>query len=287
MLGPLLSRQRGEVLRRILPGLQLVPAHQIRELPNDNAVWLWNSQPISGESVSIGEPVDSERLAEIPLGEPLRLVRIEPDLWSQALAPDLQAPNDIQLPDDAISADDRYSDLLPAPEGSLQITDPVISGSGRKRIPEVTGTGSLGQTMACLEMLARYYNVPFRRDVIERAATDNLRGRSNTSLELIGSLSTVMGFTGTLTDLPEGQLGRAPFPAIAWVMDQPSIIHDISSKGVKAVVPEYGRVILPLSELLGDQAGARLLLLQPGRDSHAANSVCHGFFPRSVNIVAA
>ena len=55
-----------EVLRRILPGLQLVPAHQIRELPNDNAVWLWNSQPISGESVSIGEPVDSERLAEIP-----------------------------------------------------------------------------------------------------------------------------------------------------------------------------------------------------------------------------
>ena len=269
-----------EVLRRILPGLQLVPAHQIRELPNDNAVWLWNSQPISGESVSIGEPVDSERLAEIPLGEPLRLVRIEPDLWSQALAPDLQAPNDIQLPDDAISADDRYSDLLPAPEGSLQITDAVISGSGRKRIPEVTGTGSLGQTMACLEMLARYYNVPFRRDVIERAATDNLRGRSNTSLELIGSLSTVMGFTGTLTDLPEGQLGRAPFPAIAWVMDQPSIIHDISSKGVKAVVPEYGRVILPLSELLGDQAGARLLLLQPGRDSQRRKLGLSWFFPQ-------
>ena len=61
--------------------------------------------------------------------------------------------------------------------------------------------------MACLEMLARHYNVPFRRDVIERAATDNLRGRSQTSLELIGNLSTVMGFTGTMTDLPEGQLG--------------------------------------------------------------------------------
>ena len=42
-----------------------------------------------------------------------------------------------------------------------------------------------------------------------------------------------MGFTGTLTDLPEGQLGRAPFPAIAWVMDQPTIIHDITSHGVK------------------------------------------------------
>ena len=69
-----------------------------------------------------------------------------------------------------------------------------------------------------------------------------------------------MGFTGTMTDLPVGQLGRAPFPAVGWVMNQPTIIHDITSQGLKAVVPEYGRVILPLSELVGDQAGARLLL---------------------------
>ena len=38
--------------------------------------------------------------------------------------------------------------------------------------------------MACLEMLARHYNV-ISCDVIERAAIDNLRGRSQTSLELI------------------------------------------------------------------------------------------------------
>ena len=82
--------------------------------------------------------------------------------------------------------------------------------------------------MACLEMLARHHNVPFRRDVIERAATDNLRGRSQTSLELIGNLSTVMGFTGTMTDL-RGPARSCSFPAIGWVMDQPTIIHDITS----------------------------------------------------------
>ena len=141
--------------------------------------------------------------------------------------------------------------------------------------------------MACLEMLARHYNVPFRRDVIERAAKDNLRGRSSTSLELIGNLSTVMGFTGTMTDLPEGQLGRAPFPAIAWMLDQPSIIHDITSKGIKAVVPEFGRVILPLSELVGDQSGARLLLLQPGRESQRRKLACPGFSHRSASIAEA
>ena len=59
-------------------------------------------------------------------------------------------------------------------------------------------------------------------------------------------------------------------------MDQPSVIRDITSQGVKAVLPECGRVILPLSELLGDQAG-QLLLLQPGRESRAANLACPGF----------
>ena len=49
-------------------------------------------------------------------------------------------------------------------------------------------------------------------------------------------------------------------------MDQPSIIRGITSQGVKAVLPEYGDYS-SLSELLGDQAGARLLLLQPGRES--------------------
>ena len=49
--------------------------------------------------------------------------------------------------------------------------------------------------------------------MIERAANDNLRGRSHTSLELIGNLSTVMGFTGTMTDLPKVSWG-VPFPRL-------------------------------------------------------------------------
>ena len=113
---PLADPPERDVLRRVLPGLRLVPAQMIRELPDDDAVWLWNSQPISGEAVPIGEPVDSERLSQIPLGEPLRLVRIERDIWTQALEPDLQSPERIELPDDGINAEDRYADLLPAPQ---------------------------------------------------------------------------------------------------------------------------------------------------------------------------
>ena len=65
---PVAEPPEREVLASLLPGLRVVPAHQIRELPDDDAVWLWNSQPISGEPVPIGEAVDPERLAQIPIG---------------------------------------------------------------------------------------------------------------------------------------------------------------------------------------------------------------------------
>ena len=137
---PIAEPPEREVLRRILPGLQVVPAHQIRELPQDDAVWLWNSQPISGEPVIIGEPVDQVRLADIPLGDPLRLVRVEKDLWTEALEPNLEAQESTQFPDDGVSSDDRYSDLLPAPQGDLQVNDSENFDSGRirQRIAEVT-----------------------------------------------------------------------------------------------------------------------------------------------------
>ena len=76
------------------------------------------------------KPLIQSVLLRFPLGEPLRLVRIESDLWTQALEPDLQAPDEIQLPDDGVSADDRYADLLPAPQGDLQIAEPATPGRG-------------------------------------------------------------------------------------------------------------------------------------------------------------
>ena len=93
---PVAEPPEREVLRRVLPGLQLVPA-QFRELPDDDAVWLWNSQPISGKPVPIGEPVDPSALPRFLWVSLLRLVRIEREIWTQALEPDLQAPDVIQL----------------------------------------------------------------------------------------------------------------------------------------------------------------------------------------------
>ena len=272
-----------EVLRQLVPGLQVVPASEMRTVPDDDAIWLWDSQPLQGDPVAVGEPVDPERLASIPPGDPLRLLRIERELWTRCLEADAGPVSEtIDISADA-DHDDRYADLLPAPQGEQHLTQSSSKEAPsprRKQLVEVTGEGPVGQTMACLEMLARHHNVPFRRDVIERAAKDNLRGQRNTSLELIGNLSTLMGFTGTMADLPEAQVIRASFPCIALLCGQPSLIHEVRRGEVFAVIPEYGSVRLPLSELLGDKGGARVLLLRPGRDAQRRKLGLSWFFPQ-------
>ena len=273
-----------EVLRLLLPGLAVVDASQLRPLPSDGAVWLWDSQPAGLASSLLGAVVDPAQLEAVPQGTPLRLLRIDASLWEHTMNPSATAVQEAIVPTgEGLWNDDRYADLLlPTPAGERQL-GPQQSGSSSQatiqRIPEVTGSGPLGQTMACLEMLALYYNAPFRRDVIERAARDNLKGRA-TSLELVGNLATFMGFTGTLCDLPEAQLERAPMPCIAMLLGQPALIHHIDHGQIKAVIPEYGRVKLPLSDLVADLPGARLLLLQPGRDTQRRKLGLSWFFPQ-------
>ena len=44
-----------EVLRQLLPGLQVVSAADLRTLPDDDGVWLWDSQPLKGDLVPVGK----------------------------------------------------------------------------------------------------------------------------------------------------------------------------------------------------------------------------------------
>jgi len=274
-----------EVLRKLLPGMQCVTDLVARHLPDDGARWLWNSQPISGSPVPIGESVDPDRLAEIPEDEPLRLLRVDQKLWDKAMSHNLPAPSVVE---DDQSSDlwdhNRYADLsLPVPAGertsdsSTEEKDQIVHRG--RRIPCVTATGSIGQAMACLEMLARWHNAPFRRDVIERAARSSIRDRA-VSLQQLGNLSTIMGFTGTLTALPESQLTRVPTPCFIRYLDQPVVVAEVAEGKARLVAPEYGPITVPISEVCGDRGGVEVLTLQPGRDTQRRKLGLSWFFPQ-------
>ena len=150
-----------EVLRRLIAGLTLVPARDERQLPlDDGAVWLWNAQP-DDHAVPLGSVVTSELLDRIAPGFPLRILRIEAELWEKQFSPGLKGPeqNEPQSLADPWGGEDRYADLLaPEPQGErrddaavgalIESQEGQFNWKGR-RIPVVTGVGALEQAMAC------------------------------------------------------------------------------------------------------------------------------------------
>ena len=124
---PIAEPAEREVLRQLVPGSRIVEASQLRTLPDDGAIWLWNSQLDQGDPVTIGAPVDQQRLTQIPIGDPLRLIRVDSGLWTTLMDPDLEAPRQSQHPDALPSAGDRYADLLPPPQGERVLPELVPS----------------------------------------------------------------------------------------------------------------------------------------------------------------
>ena len=92
--------------------------------------------------------------------------------------------------------------------------------------------------------------------------------------------AVMMGFTGSISNIPEAQLARLPFPCFVLLEGQPTMLHDISRGQVKAVLPEFGMVQLSLSDFMGDQGGARVLTLSPGRDTQKRKLGLSWFAPQ-------
>jgi ATP-binding cassette subfamily B protein len=208
-------------------------------------------------------------------------LRIDRELWEDTLAPrlELQLSEEVLQPLRVSSPEaNRYADLAlpPAPDG----VEPQAQGAAPlARLPVITGVGPQGQAMACLEMLALQYNLPFRRDVIEKATRDQIGDRP-VSLYALGNLSTLMGMQGSLIDVAEAQLSRVPMPCVALIYGQPAVLHRIRRAQVYAVLPEYGRLTLPISDLTGGQGGASILTLSPGRDAQQRKLSLRWFLPQ-------
>jgi subfamily B ATP-binding cassette protein HlyB/CyaB len=276
-----------EVLRRLLPNLQVVPARNLRRLPDTArpCIWLWDSLPPEPHlgAIQVGDVVDPSQLAAIPAGLPLRLIRVDAQAWEHELSPPLEAPPELAL--EAAGnpwQSDRYADLAaPSPMGEQVVdvtTGPALS-SKLDRLPVRTGIGPVGQAMACLEMFAAFHGLPFRRDVMERITADKIQERA-ASIQSMGELLATMSFRVTQADIPLHQLSRASTPCLAMVREQPAVIYKIAKGEVMAVLPEYGRVRFPVSDLGAPESAIRLLVISPGPDSQRKKLGLSWFLPQ-------
>jgi len=93
--------------------------------------------------------------------------------------------------------------------------------------PHLSGEGPVEASMAVLRMLARYFDLPFRKDVLRRILEDQLnRDESGQGIGLLqlAAIADLMGLRASQLEVNDAQVGRLQLPAVVLGTQGPMVV---------------------------------------------------------------
>ena len=224
--------------------VHLLSSGRSHELPVSSGSWLISTDNIAGETP--GTVLQSPCRVEVIGRLPARLLPL-PSHWppqrrveaspSTALAT-TSAPATPQLQREAL--EDWYGRLHN--DGSF---------------PQHNGQGAIGEPLACLRMLARHFDLPFRRDVLSRILNDQLQrsGQGVLPPQAIAAVCDLLGLRTTRLQPPSAELlSRIPCPALIAVQGHPLVIWQARQQQLLVGDPSSGQRWIDANALV-EQAG--------------------------------
>lgn len=119
---------------------------------------------------------------------------------------------------------------------------PTKTSKQQVKYPFVRGRGPVDATLACLHMLSQYWEIPWRRDVLHRALSNNYKRTGKVSIELCGGLAELIGIKAQLVQAPAVAISQLPTPVLIPYLDTYAIIFSSSEKELTLAIPEQGIV---------------------------------------------
>ena len=121
--------------------------------------------------------------------------------------------------------------------------------------PHLSGKGPVEASMAVLRMLARYFDLPFRKDVLRRILEDQLRrdeSGQGIGLLQLAAIADLMGLRASQLHVSDAQISRLQLPAIAFSAKGPLVIWASDQTGQVLVSdPQEGQGPLAIQSLEG------------------------------------
>ncbi|GBO55990.1 toxin secretion ABC transporter ATP-binding protein [Pseudanabaena sp. lw0831] len=231
-----------------------LPAGENSIAPLDSDfVWLVSG----GQNIAIpfGTRVEPNRtIFEIPEASYLRLIGLRDDF---VVATEVVT----ELPQQLTAFDIPYAPDLPA-------TSEHRSDRKTQDYPHIYGRGPIDASVACFEMLAKYWSMPFNRHVIKRAIVNQYDRSQSISLQLCGTIAELMGLNGQLVTIPASAIGQVPTPALLPWQDTFAVLYKTSDREQVLGIPEQGIVIKKTAQFadLWGESG-QILLIQPTKDT--------------------
>ncbi|MGF1536123.1 MAG: peptidase domain-containing ABC transporter [Elainellaceae cyanobacterium] len=182
------------------------------------------------------------------VGFPSAIMRTQSALSKPAGPSDtIIAPTD--APDDSANGDVPY-----APDRPEALETPIFKEeSNRKKgpgdYPFFSGRGDIDGTMACFQMLAKHFNLPFRRDVVRRVLSEQVERMGGLSLELCGAITEMMGLQAQLVTVPASALGRMEAPVLTKWQGSLVLMYDINPQEAIVALPETGVLRRPVDDI--------------------------------------
>ena len=150
--------------------------------------------------------------------------------------------------------------------------------------PQHSGKGPVEEPLACLRMLARHFDLPFRRDVLSRILNDQLErsGQGVLPLQAVAAICDLLGLrtTGLQPDSAD-RLTRLPFPAVTLINGHLWVLWQARQQRLLIGDPVAGQRWMDVTDLLEQSTEKQLpvLCLARNASSPKARFGLSWFFP--------
>ncbi|MBC1220168.1 peptidase domain-containing ABC transporter [Nostoc sp. UCD121] len=171
---------------------------------------------------------------------PSRLVGIHPsDLILEDSHQIVLAVNNIQV-------DSQDDDELDIPYASDEIVPQPVpdtsKSSSKQKYPFFSGKGELNTAFACFQMIAKHLEIPFRREVVRRILTEQVKRQGLISFQVTAYLAELIGLKAQLIEIPVSSVTRIPTPALIRYGDNFAVLYAADANTVVVGVPSKGIV---------------------------------------------
>ncbi len=193
----------------------------------------------------LGSIIDKNTNLKIKGKIPARLVPFKDEEFNLITNPnpyiknDLENKNKLEIKDSQIEAfEDLYGNI-----------------NSQKKYPHHNGKGLIGESIACLRMLARYFDLPFNKEVINNILISNKENltKNNLDFKYFAGLFEVVGINANLIKPKDiNFLKRSDLPLLTLYKNNLSIIWKRNKDKWLISIPSEGQKIINTNQILKD-----------------------------------
>ena len=119
----------------------------------------------------------------------------------------------------------------------------------RNKFELINASGKESEAIACLQMISKVLEIPFRKDAIEKIIKDESERSSVMSIQLLGGLLSMMGLHAGNTKVPSKFGTRIPTPSIVVWGDSFAVAQRSDASGLLIASPKDGMILIKPNEL--------------------------------------